>query len=70
MILAVTTLARFSVVVVILVGVLTILGMVWKSVSAVTKAILTQIEATRENTRAIRELGNRVTRLEQSIESS
>jgi hypothetical protein len=67
MTLAVTSLAEFSVIVVIIVGVLTIVGTVSRTVTKIVRAILTLVEATRENTTAIEKLSGRVTRLEQRV---
>lgn len=66
MILAAATLARFSVIVILLVGILTIIGMVWKTVKAASSAVYLQLEATRDNTRAIKDLSTRVTSLERA----
>lgn len=58
------TLARFSTIVILLVGVLTIVGMVWKTVKAAMRAINAQLNATRENTKAIIKIDQRIQRLE------
>lgn len=61
------TLGQFSAIIVILVGILTILGTLWRTVRKASGAVMAQLEATKENTRAVRELSTRVTKLEQGV---
>lgn len=61
---AASSLSHFSTIVVLLVGILTIVGMLWKMVKTASKAVYLQLEATRENTRAIRELSKRLAKVE------
>lgn len=67
MLVATATLARFSTIVILLVGIFTIVGMLTKMVKTASRAVWLQLDATRENTRAIHELSKRMERVEQAV---
>jgi hypothetical protein len=61
------SLSHFSTLVILMVGVFTIVGMLWKTVKTAIGVVYAQVEATKENTKAIHELSERMERVEQAV---
>lgn len=62
-----SSLGRFSIIMAVLVAILTVLSMLGKGIWTVTHAVVEQLEATKENTKAIQNLSRRMEKVEQKV---
>jgi len=61
------TTARWEVLASLAVAVLALLGMIWRTARKATLAVITQLDATRANTVAIKELSSRIDHMEKKL---